>query len=308
MDLPHQKRIQKLLKDIDIIDINDRSSLEQLCKYVKKKNKNIYVCLHPSGRTYHYHTHDFYEINYLYGGDCINLIDGENIYMEDGDFVIMHPGTFHAIYAESESIIVNILIRTSFFDEVFSSVDENAASPLSSFMTAAKDKSYYKYVTCKAKNIREEVEKLMEEESSCQFNRDLIQTSLLFSIFSKLLRSENKATISGKQNVSSNTLMDILKYLSNYYDIATLQHISNQFGYSSAHICRMFLKETGKSFGRILTEIRMNKALEYLTDTDLKMYEISQLLGYDSHEYFQRVFKKHFGITPLRCRQENKGE
>lgn len=308
MDLSHHKRLQKLLKDIDIIDINDRSNLEQLCKYVKKKSKNIFVCRHPSGKAHHNHTHDFYEINYLYEGDCINIIDGESIYMDSGDFIIMHPGTFHTIYAESESIVVNILIRTSFFDEIFSSAEENAASLLSSFMTAAKDKSYYKYVTCKAENIREEVEKLMEEESSCQFNKDLIQTSLLFSIFSKLLRSENKATISGKQNVSSNTLMDILKYLSNYYDIATLQHISNQFGYSSAHICRMFLKETGKSFGRILTEIRMNKALEYLTDTDLKMYEISQLLGYDSHEYFQRVFKKHFGITPLRCRQENKGE
>ncbi|MBQ4518819.1 MAG: helix-turn-helix domain-containing protein [Clostridia bacterium] len=306
MDIPHQKRIQKLLKEIDIIDINDRSNLEELCKYVKKNTKNIFVGLHPCGKAYHYHTHDFYEVNYLYEGDCVNIVDGEKLYMTSGDFVIMHPGTFHTIYAESQSVVVNILVRASFFDEVLSSAEENGTSLLAGFMSTAKDKAYYKYMMCKAECVREEVEALMEEEWAGRFNRDMIQVSLFLSLICKLLRGEIKAAISGKQNVNSNVLMDILEYISEHYAVTTLNHISERFGYSTAHICRMFVKETGKSFSRIVTEIRMNKALTYLADTDLKMYEIARLLGYESHEYFQRVFKKHFGVTPFKCRQLDK--
>ena len=106
-----------------------------------------------------------------------------------------------------------------------------------------------------------------------------------------------------KQNPNSKIVMDLLEYMHENYQTATLKGIAEKFGYSDSHLCRMFLKETGKSIGRVLTETRMNKALEYLGDTDLKMYEISELIGYESHEYFQRVFKKYFGMTPLQCRQ-----
>ncbi len=302
MNLPDTNKIQTLIDNIGMIDINNYSNLEPLNKYIKKLTKNVSVCLHPSGSTHIYHTHDFYEINFVYEGDCINLVEGEKIYMKAGDLLLMSPGTFHTVYAETQSTVVNILIRPSFFHHTFLFVEEDENSLLSVFISKTSDKTHYKYVMCEAECIIGEIADLLQEEATNYPNADIVQASTLSYLICKLLRNETHAIISGIQNASSNTVMRILEYINESYASVTLTDISNRFGYTPAHICRLLLTHTEKTFGKIVTEIRLNKAIEYLRDTNLKIYEISELLGYNSHEYFQRLFKSHFGVTPLQYR------
>ena len=303
MDLSHTQKMQKMIENLGMVDINSYTNLESLNKYVKKSTKNIYACLHPSGETHAYHTHDFYEINYVYEGDCTNIIEGEKIYMEAGDFIIMSPGIFHTVYAETYSIVVNILIRPTFFHNTFLYVDEDESSLLSAFISKMKEKNHYKYYKCKADCIIEEIASLIEEEAAQYHNSDIILDSIAVRLICNLLRNENQAMISGIQNTSSNTIMSILEYMNENYTEASLAVVSDKFGYTPAHLCRMFSKHTGKTFGKILTEIRINKAIELLCNTNLKIFEISDLLGYNSHEYFQRLFKSHLGVTPQKYRQ-----
>ena len=48
----------------------------------------------------------------------------------------------------------------------------------------------------------------------------------------------------------------------------------------------------------------MEKAREYLKDTDLSVIEIAENVGYEDSQYFFRVFKKTTGVTPLQYRQQ----
>ena len=48
--------------------------------------------------------------------------------------------------------------------------------------------------------------------------------------------------------------------------------------------------------------LRINRAVNLLTETDLPISEISELLGFCSHNYFIRVFKKHMKQSPLKFR------
>ena len=66
-----------------------------LDSFRENKKQKIYVCLHPSNHIGEYHAHDFYEINFVYKGSCINLIEDENVIMDEGDAVIIHPSIFH---------------------------------------------------------------------------------------------------------------------------------------------------------------------------------------------------------------------
>jgi len=43
---------------------------------------------------------------------------------------------------------------------------------------------------------------------------------------------------------------------------------------------------------------RLKKATEYLLNGDLKIYEISTLVGFNSSSHFTRNFQKHFGVSP----------
>lgn len=55
-----------------------------------------------------------------------------------------------------------------------------------------------------------------------------------------------------------------------------------------------------------LTEVRIQKAKELLRTTNFKIYEIAEMVGYQSTEHFNRMFKKKMQMSPSAFRKENK--
>lgn len=71
---------------------------------------------------------------------------------------------------------------------------------------------------------------------------------------------------------------------------------------SPSHFSVVFGRETGKSFIRYLTDLRMNKAKELLRCTDLRCSDISIAIGYKDPHYFSYLFKKLHSCTPVQYR------
>ena len=57
-------------------------------------------------------------------------------------------------------------------------------------------------------------------------------------------------------------------------------------------------KNTGKGFSELLTEIRMNKAIQLLKNKDIPINGIASMLGYSSTYYFNKVFLETFTFSP----------
>ena len=73
---------------------------------------------------------------------------------------------------------------------------------------------------------------------------------------------------------------------------------------SYAHVAREFKRRTGQTIVGRLTEIRLNKAIEYLVHKNMTIKEIAEKAGFASVYYFSRVFKKSFGLSPTQYRTE----
>jgi two-component system response regulator YesN len=84
----------------------------------------------------------------------------------------------------------------------------------------------------------------------------------------------------------------------NFHQDLNLKMVSDYVGLSESHFSNLFTKITGESFIDYLTKIRIEKAKELLTTTNLKIYEIGLKVGYTSIEHFSRVFKKITGASP----------
>jgi two-component system, response regulator YesN len=91
----------------------------------------------------------------------------------------------------------------------------------------------------------------------------------------------------------------IEEYLkSNFHKDISLDILTQQYKVSVKYLSRAFKNITGRNFSDYLSEIRMNKAKELLEKTQLTVYDIAISVGYGDPQYFHRVFKKYFGVTP----------
>lgn len=78
----------------------------------------------------------------------------------------------------------------------------------------------------------------------------------------------------------------------------TLKSAADYVGLNDKYFSSRFTRETGTTFSGYLTDIRLQKAKNLMHKTDLKMYEISDRVGYNNVEHFNRMFKRTFGISP----------
>ena len=69
-----------------------------------------------------------------------------------------------------------------------------------------------------------------------------------------------------------------------------------------AYISRVFKNELGCNFSDYLTERRMRRAAQQLSDPDAKVYAIAEQCGYADASNFIRVFKRFYGVSPAEYR------
>jgi Response regulator containing CheY-like receiver domain and AraC-type DNA-binding domain len=91
----------------------------------------------------------------------------------------------------------------------------------------------------------------------------------------------------------------------NYANDISLKTISQHFHVTSAYMGKIFYNETGKYFNDYLCEVRLAKAEDLLTHTELKISDISNKSGFSGQSYFNRLFKNVYNLSPLEYRRKN---
>lgn len=92
----------------------------------------------------------------------------------------------------------------------------------------------------------------------------------------------------------------------NYTQDISLPEVSAVVSLTPSYFSTVFKQQVGISFSEYLTQHRLTKAKELLMFTDKKVYEISHMVGYPNHYYFNRLFKRVVGLTPLDYRKSQK--
>lgn len=78
-------------------------------------------------------------------------------------------------------------------------------------------------------------------------------------------------------------------------------------GLSPAHFSTVFSQKMGRTFIEYLTRLRMERAKELLSNTDMKLAAIALEIGYNEPNYFSYAFKKNEGVTPKEFRARAQG-
>lgn len=96
-----------------------------------------------------------------------------------------------------------------------------------------------------------------------------------------------------------------LYIIENYNKDISLDEVSRKVDISPYYFSKLFKEQTGENFIEYLTNIRIEKAKNLLSNSDLNIKNICIDTGYSDPNYFSRIFKKQVGVTPTEYRESN---
>jgi two-component system response regulator YesN len=92
--------------------------------------------------------------------------------------------------------------------------------------------------------------------------------------------------------------------LDNLGENITIDKIAKAIHMNPTYFCEYFKNQTGETILDYVTKTRIEKAKDLLISTELKIYDISQLVGYSDTKYFSKLFKKYFGDVPSKFKEK----
>ena len=110
-------------------------------------------------------------------------------------------------------------------------------------------------------------------------------------------------------SLSARVVNDVVQWIENNLDKPLhIQDVAKHAGYSIWYFQRMFTCHQGISLGRYIRERRLNLATQALLTTDMPIYEICLMYGFDSQQAFTRIFHAPCALSsysPLPSRVSN---
>jgi Response regulator containing CheY-like receiver domain and AraC-type DNA-binding domain len=217
-----------------------------------------------------------------------------------------------SIFYENTSVLVvdDVKESTSLTDELsfisrnhflntYADMREKVSEYLSKAIVA---KDHVSFHTCIQRliNLAEEFEPhfLISNESSNLYVADQIKDYLLHQL--DLLHQNYNS----RQSYSAITNFVIQYINKNYNQQPSLREVSDLLHSNWMYVGQKFKKDTGKTFHDYLTGCRILHAKSLLSDTNLKIFEISEKIGIVNSQYLCKVFKDLTGLTPNEYRNQ----
>lgn len=99
---------------------------------------------------------------------------------------------------------------------------------------------------------------------------------------------------------------EALKYIEdNIYRKITVPEVARRVNLTDTYLCRVFKSDVGKSMIDYINELKLKKAYELLISKNFLIKEAASAVGINDQFYFNRLFKKYFGITPKDIKHKN---
>ena len=267
---------------------------------------NTYLCSIPKDfPSVPLHWHAELELIVIKKGRGYVSADLEKRSVSSGDIVLIRPGQLHSIEQEQNYIMEyeNIILKP----ELLISGDNdlcavrfilpfiNGEIPSGTFLTPSL--SYYKDVS----------ECIRQIDLLCDARPEGYQLAvkgLLFQFFYLLISNrQKKETAPASRTKSLEKMKTILKYVEEHYtEHISIDDMASLTYYSKSHFMKFFKQRMGTGFIEYLNEYRLTMAKRLLKSSDASVLEIAEQSGFDNLSYFNRIFKRKYGMPPGKWR------
>lgn len=274
----------------------DRESQEEFIDVFRRKDiKN--------GENFPRHWHEHLQIYYFTHGIAALECGMIKFKVQSGDIVAVNSNELHYLESLSDDLDFYIIRFTPAF--LFSNqVDLLQAKYLTPITL---NRIAFKNLIGNDNVLLECIQTILNEYSNKKVGYELSIKANIYQlivlllrryickIYTKLELEEKKLTLTRLHAVFE--MID-----KKYCEKITLNELADSANLSVHHFCRTFKQLTGKTTTDYINGIRLNKAVHFLNQTDYNMTEIALKCGFENINYFSRLFKKYYSISPSKFR------
>ena len=242
--------------------------------------------------------------------ECEIFFDGVPLAVAPGGVVILPPHTPHTMEVPEDSYVIALHMRRSTFDAQFGALmtcsDKMSVFFRESLYTSSEMNYLYMTADFESSNTLPILHELVRECASKATLANLCSMSWMKLFLATVFRAhgENASVLrSGRDETTRADCGAILQYIQQNYRTVRLSSLARTFHYNETYLSRMLQNYMGMSFTDIVRGIKMTRAEEYLSSSNLRIHEISALVGYDSVDHFSRTFKATHNISPQAYRR-----
>lgn len=249
--------------------------------------------------------HDFITVAYIAHGEGVHIYNGIEERVTEGDILIINPNTPQSIYSLPDYDFIEMYycyIEPEKVMQICPNIRKEFPE-LSPFFDNTQI-HILKTKDTQNREIRSLFVRIIDEFIHCPVgHRDVIDCYFGL-IYTKILRQYKKSTNNPVFN--QNKLVDeVIQYINYNFNFGvSVKDITEARHIAVPYLCRLFKKYTGTTILQFINNTKINKAKDYLSDTDRSIESIAVALNC-SPVYLSRLFKKHTGMTMLQYREKH---
>ena len=222
---------------------------------------------------------DFYDFTFVLSGTMKYVADGETIVLNKNDAILLKPGTMRS------RITVDEPVKYVSFNF---SVTPGVELPSEKYLQ-----------NCITLDIKKIVSFFSQEHLSRYYHSKEKVANLLNLILFELMDAVTLKSAKPHE-------LKIVRYIDEHItENMSLKSVSNEIGLTKEYTASIFKKHTNKTLTSYINERKMLLAKELLLRNEMSLGDLSTYLGYENYNYFSRLFKRHFDVTPTNFKIKN---
>ncbi len=247
------------------------------------------------------HTHSYWEITLLIRGTLVNQINNVNYNFGSGDCFVMRPDDKHAIYTSNKNVdnnilLINFVISSNYMKEMLNIYEHSIYDVL------INEKNVLKY-TLGTSFLSEIVNGCFKVQltNTIDVNKAKIYCKALINrIISGIIEQKSQGIQKKPEWLDS-----FLSYLNSVDSFdKTIKEISQLTPYSYSRLSHLFKEWFNTSIIDYRNSIKLEYAKSLIQNGKNNISEVAYILGFNSLSYFTNIFKKKYGVAPIKYKNE----
>lgn len=242
------------------------------------------------------HCHKNVEVCMMTDGACDIVVNGETITVRPGEMMVIFPHMIHSFHMRAFRPCSFLQIH--FQPDSFSWVEPKVAEKIKFLSYMTDERSAYLLLPF-SKQLRACVERICTEMSAKEqkFSLSLSKIYIYEMVF--LLSREISQGYRRIFNIENPLVVRAIQYISDHMEEKIgLSDVAEACQVSPRYLSAAFKDVINLTVNDYINVSKMDKAMRWLTESELSMTEIASRLGFSSTQYFSTVFKRYTHVTP----------